>query len=575
MARMIPSFMDDHTPPGERDVFNMIAAGPENWVVLHSLDLAPWNRSLRTELDFIAIVPDTGMLCIEVKSHENITFDGDRWFPETISRSPFKQASDGRHTFYRRLAELAPDLKRIPIVHCCIFPRSPFDLHPNLSVPPWELMDSRAFRSFSSGADFCAELKARMQRSIAADANIVPLGLCLSGSQIDTVLKCCLPIQKRYPAARLQIERRQEQMEKLLRDQQKPVLQLAALNDRLVVSGGAGTGKTLIAMEVARRAAEKGRRVALLCFNQLVGEWMHQRMGKIAPPVPNLVTGRAIQVMAELTGLEIPKNPARDFWETTLPGQLEERLTDPDFRAAAAFDYLVIDEAQDLLARPRLWACLSQFLTGGTERGAFALLGDFDNQVLADRGTMTQNLLALDAVAKPSRWQLAENCRNYRIVGDTAVSLSGLGRSVYAGYMRNGGGLENYDITFYEHERAQLDKIAQWLRDFKAQGYKPSEITLLSFRSDEASAANRLRGEGFKLRPAWSAGDLTGYASVHSFKGMENKAIILTDVAPGDREFDRHLFYTGMTRATESVRVLCDKACQNTLLGWLTGGNNV
>jgi hypothetical protein len=45
----------------------------------------------------------------------------------------------------------------------------------------------------------------------------------------------------------------------------------------------------------------------------------------------------------------------------------------------------------------------------------------------------------------------------------------------------------------------------------------------------------------------------------------------LTDVAPREREFDRHLFYTGMTRATESVRVLCDKTCQSTLLGWLTG----
>lgn len=567
--------MDDHTPPGERDVFNMIAAGPDDWVALHSLDLAPWNRGLRTELDFIAIVPDTGMLCIEVKSHENITFDGDRWFPETISRSPFKQASDGRHTFYRRLAELAPDLKRVPIVHCCVFPRSPFDLHQNLSVPPWELIDSRAFRSFSSGTDFCAELKARMQRSIAADANIVPLGLRLSGNQIDTVLKSCLPIQKRHPTARLEIERRQEQMEKLLRDQQKPVLQLGALNDRLVVSGGAGTGKTLIAMEVARRAAEKGRRVALLCFNQLVGEWMRQHVEKIAPPTPNLVTGRAIQVMAEMTGLEIPKTPTREFWETTLPQQLEERLTNPDFRAAAAFDYLVIDEAQDLLARPRLWACLSQFLVGGFDRGAFAIFGDFDNQVLAEHQTMTQNLLALDAIAKPSRWQLTENCRNYRIVGDTAVSLSGLGRSVYAGYMRNGGSLENYDITFYEHERDQLDKIAQWLRDFKSQGYKPSEITLLSFHSDDASAASRLRSQGFKIRPAWSAGDLTGFASVHSFKGMENKAIILTDVALSDREFDRHLFYTGMTRATESVRVLCDKACQTTLLGWLTGGSNV
>jgi hypothetical protein len=432
-------------------------------------------------------------------------------------------------------------------------------------------MDSRVFRSFNSGGKFCSDLKARMQRSIAADANIAPLNAPLSRDQVDSILKYCLPIQKRHPGAREEIERRQEQMEKFLREQQKPVLQLADLNNHLIVSGGAGTGKTLIAMEIARRAAEKGNRVALLCFNQLVGEWMRRQVEGISPPNPNLVTGRAIQVMADLTGLEIPKAPTREFWETTLPQKLEERLTDPDFRATAIFDYLIIDEAQDLLARPHLWACLSQFLVGGFDNGKFTLFGDFDNQVLAERQTMTQTLAALDASAYPSRWRFTENCRNYRIVGDTAVSLSGLGNSVYAGYMRTGGGVENYDITFYEHERAQLDKLSQWIKDFKAQGYKPSEITLLSFRSDEASAANRLRNEGFKLRPAWNAGDFTGYASVHSFKGMENKAIILTDVAPGEREFDRHLFYTGMTRATESVRVLCDKTCQSTLLGWITG----
>ena len=46
MARLIPSFMDDRTPPGEREVFNLLAAGPDNWIALHSLDLAPWNRGL-------------------------------------------------------------------------------------------------------------------------------------------------------------------------------------------------------------------------------------------------------------------------------------------------------------------------------------------------------------------------------------------------------------------------------------------------------------------------------------------------------------------------------------------------
>ena len=539
--------------------------------VLHSLDLAPWNHGLRTEIDFVIIVPDTGILCLEVKSHENISFDGHRWHPETISRSPFKQALDGRHTFYRRLTELAPQFKRIPVVHCCIFPRSPFDLSPNLSVQPWDLIDSRVFRQFNSGDEFCKDLRVRMEKSIAAEEHLRRPDHSLSQHQIDSIVKYCLPVQRRRPEVREEIMRREERMTHLLRDQQKPVLQLTALNDRVVISGGAGTGKTLIAMDVARRAAERGSRVALLCYNQLIGDWMKQKIENSCPAIPNLVTGRAIRVMVGMTGLEIPDSPSRNYWETVLPQKLEDHLTDPDFKAAAAFDYLVLDEAQDVLARPWLWQCLSLFLAGGVERGAFALFGDFDNQVLSEREPMQRALSALYAHSRPVSWKLDENCRNYRIVGDTAVQLAGLSGQVYSGYLRSGGGVHNYDIFFYEDEHAQLTKLADWLKDFRVQGYKAYEITLLSFRADHLSAASRLQRTGYKLRQSWQAGDLTSYASVHAFKGMENKIVILTDVVLDDQDFHRHLFYTGMTRATESVRVLCNKGSQGILLGWLAG----
>ncbi len=571
MARLIPSFMDNHTPPGERDVFNLLAAGPEDWVAFHSLDLAPWNRGLRTEIDFVVIVPNTGILCIEVKSHDNITFDGQRWYPETISRSPFKQASDGRHTFYRRLAELAPQFKRVPIVHCCIFPRASFDVPRNLSVQSWELLDSRTFRAFSTGDAFCADLEARLERSIAANEKLSPLDHRLSQVQIDTIVTLCVPVQKRRPNARDEITRREEEIERILREQQKPVLRLAEWNERLVVSGGAGTGKTLIAMEVALRAAEKGQRVALLCFNHLVGDWMRQKIQQTGPLLPNLIAGRAIRVMAEMTEVEIPAKPSQDFWETELPQKLEERLTYPDFKAAAAFDYLVLDEAQDLLARPRLWQCLIQLLAGGSERGGFALFGDFEHQVLAERGQMQEALAALDLSSRPVHWILSENCRNYRVVGDTAVSLAGLSGRVYSGYLRAGGGIHNYDIFFYENARSQLEKLGQWLKEFREQGYKPSEITLLSFRADHLSASESLKNAGYKLRSARQSGELTAYTSVHAFKGMENKAIILTDVVLDDLDFRRDLFYTGMTRATESVRVLCDMQSQESLCGWIAG----
>ena len=569
MARLIPSFMDERTPPGERDVFNLLAAGPDDWVALHSLDLAPWNRGLRTEIDFVIIVPETGIICVEVKSHESITFDGHRWYPESISRSPFKQASDGRHTFHRRLVELAPQFRGVPVVHCCIFPRAPFDLSPNLSVQPWELVDSRVFRMFDSGNAFCKDLRVRMEQSILADGNLKQLNHPLTPYQIDSIVKFCMPVQKLRSNTREEIRRREEEIEKILREQQRPVLQLSAWNDRLIVTGGAGTGKTLIAMEIARRAAEEGRRVALLCYNQLVGDWMKQKIEQTGPVLPNLIAGRAIRIIAEMAGVVIPDKPPRNFWDTELPQQIEEHLIEPDFKVDAIFDYLVLDEAQDLLARPWLWQCLTLFLSGGVDRGSFAFFGDFENHVFAERKSMQQVLTALDATSRPVHWKLSENCRNYRIIGDTAVRLAGLNGPVYSGYLRTGGSVQNYDIFFYNDEQDQLNKLGQWLREFKTQGYKPSEITLLSFRADHLSAAAQLKYTGYKLSPAWQTGNLTSYASIQAFKGMENKIIILTDVVISDMDFCRDLFYIGMTRATEGIRVLCDKGSQETLLKWL------
>lgn len=571
MARLIPSFMDDRTPPGERDVFNLLAAAPVDWVAVHSLDLSPWNNDLRTEVDFVVIMPDAGILCVEVKSHPNITFDGHRWYPASIRRSPFKQAVDGSSTFRRRLVDLDPGLRRVPVMHCCIFPRAPFDLEPNLSVQPWELMDSREFTRFRHGSEFCADLRARMLRSIRADRRIPTLQESLTSDEIDAIVALCVPVQRWRPDMRHEIEQREREAEAKLRDQQRPVLKLAATNPSVVVSGGAGTGKTLIAMEVARRAAESGRRVALVCFNQLIGDWIRDRLSEVRPALPQLVAGRAIRVLAEMTGVKIPADPSQQFWENELPQQIGKRLSDPEFKAVAEFDCLIVDEAQDILARRWIWQSLLQLVPGIAAERCILLFGDFENQVLTERAEVERALAEFESLAHPVRWPLSENCRNYRIVGDTAVRLAGLDPGIYSDYLRGSGEIRNYDIYFYADDRDQLQRIGQWLREFREKGYKSSEVTLLSFAGDERSAAARLNKAGIVLRPARSPGDGTSYASVHAYKGMENKAIILTDVSLRDGDSYRSLFYTGVTRATEYVRIACESGSRDALQRWLEG----
>jgi len=567
---MIPSFVDERTPPGERDVFNLIAGGPPEYTIIHSLDLAPWNRGLRTEIDFLVIDPVAGIICIEVKSHDHIAFDGERWHPESIVRSPFKQAADARHTFYRRLSELEPSFKRIPVVHCCIFPRSAFELPSNLSIQRWELIDGRQFRRFDSSAALLADIRTRIAQSIAADGVLSKLERPLSPGEVGQIVRLCVPIQKRNPDRREEIARHEEDMDRILRRHQRPAVQLGAANRTLVVSGGAGTGKTLIAMEIARRTATRGHRVALLCFNQLVGTWIRRQMERTGPLPPNLLVGRAIRVLADMAAVDIPTEVPPDFWDVALPRQLEERFTDPKFATEARLDYLVVDEAQDVLARPWLWDCLTQLLGPPSQQPSFALLGDFENQVLNERSSMQESLDRVKKTGNPTIYKLTENCRNYRIIGDTAVTLAGLDGPVYEDYLRLGGGMDDYDIHFYKDDAEQIHKISEFLAQFKAKGYRPSEIVLLSLRADDMSAASRLKRSGWRLRPAWQEGDATAFASIHAYKGMENKIVILTDMHLQDRHFHRDLFYTAMTRATESVRVLCDIRSQETLRHWLS-----
>jgi hypothetical protein len=208
-------------------------------------------------------------------------------------------------------------------------------------------------------------------------------------------------------------------------------------------------------------------------------------------------------------------------------------------------------------------------LRGGLNNGSFALFGDLEHQVLAERDSMLKSVESI-RTTRPARWTLLENCRNYRIIGETAVQLAGLQGTIYTGYRRIGGGLSNYDILFYETESAQLDLLNSSLKYFGTQGYAPSEITILSFRRDENSAAATLRQAGYNLRPVWQENKCTGYASVQAFKGMENKVIILCDVVLTQPELHRDLFYTGLTRATECVRVLCARTSQKLLSTWIT-----
>src|SRR6056297_2763870 len=103
MARMIPAFCPETAPPGERSVYGVLANDDRSasWVVLHSLAIADHVRQIEGEADFVILVPGSGALVVEVKSHRSLeVLEDGRWKlgrDAPTRRSPFQQANDAKH----------------------------------------------------------------------------------------------------------------------------------------------------------------------------------------------------------------------------------------------------------------------------------------------------------------------------------------------------------------------------------------------------------------------------------------------------------------------------------------------
>ena len=112
MARMIPPrILPDCSSLGEQEIFRRLKDDPEtnDWIVLHSLDVAEHMTSIAGEIDFVAIVPGKGVLCVEVKGCKSLRRHDGLWYygkaPSPDARGPFKQASTAMHSIRTKLAK--------------------------------------------------------------------------------------------------------------------------------------------------------------------------------------------------------------------------------------------------------------------------------------------------------------------------------------------------------------------------------------------------------------------------------------------------------------------------------------
>lgn len=572
---MIPTFIyQGCASPGEREIFRRLRDDPttSNWIILHSLDIAQHQKQVSGETDFAVIIPGKGVLCLEVKACSMIkrTPDG-LWYygtdPKGDARGPFKQASRAMHSIRNYLLQARPDMSGVVFWSAVVFPYVALTITSG-EWHSWQVIDRHIFtaRPLASSLEIILDnARKHLQGSSRSSWFNAALGEPTI-EQSEIIAWTLRPHFEFIESSKSHADRLGAEL-KHYTEEQYVALDAMESNPRVAFEGPAGTGKTMLAIEAARRGHATGRRVLLLCFNRLLGKWLEEETAALKPEV----TAKTLHShMLEVAGMN-PGSAGNDshFWQTTLPGQALDRLMGMP-GDDHCFDELVVDEAQDVLRSDYL-DFLDLSLKGGLASGRWRLFGDFEKQAIYDSANLTLREVLQSRASNVPVYSLRINCRNTPRIAETTRLLGGLDPP-YKRVLRPDNGIEPR-IRYYKNAAEQQALLIETLERLYNDGFASGDIVILSTRADAACIASQVDTRQWKgrLRPyaAVSKGHMR-YCSVHAFKGMEALAIIVTDI---DRIFDPAsiaIFYVATTRAVERLVLLVHEPVKDEIIRALT-----
>ncbi len=567
--KMIPSYLNQNVKSNaERRVFQEFKKvnDGKGYYCLHSVNLPEHEYKICSEIDFI-VLSQHGLFILEVKgggitcNNDGIWFYEDRWgIRHHSSEGPFHQARSGMFTLRDRLNEKIPhhEMREMVMGFGVIFPDCSF----SVEGMEWDnemVLDTKQM-SVSKIARYFDKLEDYWHKKM-------PDRACICSEElVSKVLQVIRPTFDMVQSLTIEAEEIDTRLVSLTENQSSR-LDIIEHYPRILIEGGAGTGKTFLALEESRRQLSEKKKALLLCFSPLLASFLKSR---------NLSIGNTVLSIHELmlnSILEYGKIPAG-----YTPGM---EITNPWFREILApefskittlipeekkFDVLIIDEGQDILNMNYLNG-LDNILKGGFTSGNWRIFFDTNNQSAIYGGLDTEVLEFLKTLS-PIIPKLTINCRNT----DPIITQTKLFTGTDLATKSTGDG-PIVEFDFYDTKKQAAELIDKFLRKLKNQGCNDSEITILSHQEWELSAASELipkwknnirvlKGSQYDLFPFPGI----TFSTVADFKGLENRYIILIDIDDIDSSpISIATLYVGMTRARIKLMLLIDKKIESHL----------
>lgn len=567
MTQMIPNRVPSTCTSGEKKVFETIksAAGLENYYCLHSVGLAKHKRKAYGEADFILIGP-RGVFCLEAKGG-NVSRKNGIWtigWPSrnyTCTEGPFKQAQG---TIYPLIDELenreTPAFRANTMIGWgVVFPDIQFDVQD----PEWDLdlvCDNRHLGIFSEYID---RLSSYTRSRLAAAGRTYPDQL--STTDCKRIVDCFRRDFDLVPKVGDLVRESEVELTQLS-EQQYTVLSyaLAPGNTRILCPGGAGTGKTLIAIEAAKRLEASGKKVLFLCFNKNLAKLLSNEFGPKHPQIHSWSLHsfmRSVILQAgmkeQLQEAEFEHGSSDRLFTDIYPELFELAIMEGAIPTENQYDVLVIDEGQDILRSPTIDA-LGLTVKGDLSSGSWLFF--FDPDLQSDMyGRFDEKVLMGLRQFSPVNLPLSDNYRNPEPIIDEMCKVTGTQKPMCHRKLKS-----KVEYLSYTSEKEQAKKLNHLLVSLIKDNVIPSSVTILSCRKKAESCIinhppaikKRIRYLDTSTYDSVEAEDFTA-CSVSAFKGLENDIIILTDTNPNiqTNSWAKAAFYVATTRARVAIYI--------------------
>ncbi len=609
---------NDFDSPGEFELYKKFKelSARRNWVVFHSQGVHKHVSQFMGEIDYVIIMPKVGVLTVEVKACKTLLFDPKLAKPWKIGskdyekRGPFKQAEDNSRSLKEFFHEEYPVLKKVLFWHTVVFTEIDFKTEQNIAWNRWEYINSSELDKAKDN-----EYLELFENVIYSTLKNTPAGNYFTEktptyNQV-TLLKNLRKKIEIYQEPKKRIEKNNIELNKVFNENQANILRQLNRNKKCIIEGPAGTGKTMLAIEMAKRNALQGKKTLFICFNTYFGNYLKKIEKEINESVgcegqeKIIYFYTANSLYAKIVNeIDTPiKFLKTKVFEKLLNNEVASFLE-------RSCDNLIIDEFQDLLKREDI-EILDLFFEKGLKNISYYLFGDFYYQ---DVQNFDKEKMSIDNFTEdyPSTiFELNENCRNFPDVLDFSANLCGF--NPYVKYLRSDKNTRP-KIQNYKDDFDQLVKIDNIIDNLVKENFQFSEIVLLSmkkyedscfkyinyiskdysewsfginqkeieiFQDQKYNSDKKLYGDYFlklksynkdydfkKLKNLKSMNIQKGnlekesyiyWTTIRRFKGLENNIVIITDLDNLDTQDQKFLLHTGLTRSTDKVIVLMNE----------------